>query len=98
MQIDRIDNGFKSYLQNLVRKFMFLTAFTENEVYNALMSLRDTNSTRPDGLATKTLKLASNFIITPLTYIINLSFSQGSFVTLLKMRRLYPSIKIVEKI
>ena len=54
------------------------------------MSLRDTHSTGPDGLATKTLKLASNFIITPLTYIINLSFSQGIFPNSIKNAKVIP--------
>src|SRR5438552_1630520 len=53
-KIDKIHNGFKNYLQNPIQKSTFLNPVTENEVYNAIMSLRDTNSTGSDCLTTKT--------------------------------------------
>ena len=89
-KIDKIPNGFNNYLKNPIQKSMFLNAVTENEVHNAIMSLRDNNSTGSDCLTTKTLKLAANFIKTPLSCIINLSFSQGVFPTSFKTAKVIP--------
>jgi hypothetical protein len=69
---------------------MYLASVTENEVFNALMSLKNTTSTGKDAVSSKALKLASNYILKPLSYLVNLSFCIGIFPDTFKTAKVIP--------
>jgi len=54
------------------------------------MSLKKSNSTGSDGLTSKTLQLSANFIVPPLTYLINKSFELGIFHSSFKKAKVIP--------
>ena len=69
---------------------MFLDAVTNNEVFNSIMSLKDTSSTGVDELASKALKLAVDCIRSPLSFIVNKSFNQVIFPDSFKTAKVVP--------
>lgn len=69
---------------------MFLNPTTESEVYNTIMSLKNSQSVGYDDIDTKCLKTCATLLCAPLCHIINLSFSQGAFPNLLKVSIVKP--------
>lgn len=72
---------------------IFLTPVNEQDVVKIINSLNDTNATGYDEITTKIIKLSSKYIVTPLSYIINLSFETGTFPTRLKQSIVKPLYK-----
>ena len=63
-----------------MEKSMYLSEFSESEVLKILkIKLKRKLSCGPDEIPTMLLIKSSDFIIKPLTYLINLSFSAGIF-------------------
>lgn len=63
---------------------------TTAEVKMELISLNDTNSEGCDGISTKIIKICTDQLLEILTYLINLSFSMGSFPEKLKLSLVKP--------
>lgn len=63
---------------------MFLRPMAEDEVKKEIMSVNNTTSEGFDGISTKILKYCVEELSSILTYLINLSFSSGTFPELLK--------------
>jgi hypothetical protein len=58
---------------------MVITPIAEAELVSKISSLNSKNSSTNDGLSNKIIKLCSQHISKPLTYIFNKSLSQGIF-------------------
>lgn len=56
-------------------------------------SLNKSNSTGPDGISSKILQIANDYISDPLSYIINRSFQLGIFPTSFKCAKVIPIFK-----
>lgn len=76
---------------------LYLIPMTENEVIKEIMALNNTNSEGYDGISTRIIKMCSNELIAVLTYLINFSFSTGTFPESLKMSVVKPLFKKGEK-
>ena len=61
--------------------------------YSIIHSLNKSNSTGPDGISSKILRLAVNYIADPLSHLINNSFQSGFFPTNLKIAKVVPVFK-----
>ncbi|CAK1598295.1 unnamed protein product [Parnassius mnemosyne] len=72
---------------------MFVKPMTEEEVKKEILSLNNTNSEAYDGINTKIIKKSVNELVTILTYLINLSFSCGTFPETLKLSIVKPLFK-----
>jgi len=64
--------------------------FSEHELLSVLGQIKSKKSADPNGIPTYILKLSIPAIIKPLTYLVNLSFSQGRFPEILKMSAVSP--------
>ena len=71
---------------------IFLTHVTTDEMVGILKSLK-TGAPGPDEINAMSLKMVSSFIIEPLTYICNLSLTQGVFPDELKLANVLPLYK-----
>lgn len=76
---------------------MFLKPVSKNEVREVIMSLNNTNSEGYDEINTKIIKACTNELIEILSYLINLSFSTGTFPEALKLSIVKPLYKNGEK-
>ena len=76
--------------RNLNFKF---THVSEIEVKNAIKSIKSKTSSGVDFVSTKLLKLATDVIALPLTWIINSSFQSGVFPTSWKISKCIPLFK-----
>ena len=71
---------------------LFLLLTTDQEVNNIIKQLKD-GAPRKDGITSLSLKLVSDFIVKPITRIVNLSLSQGVFTQELKIALVSPLCK-----
>ena len=92
-KFDSTQHSYKPFISESIQQSIFLAPTSTYEVMNALQSLKKTNSTGPDGISSKTLKMAANFITEPLTYLINESFRSGIFPTEFKTAKVIPIFK-----
>ena len=74
-------------------KSMFLTPVTEEEVAEITKSLKNKKSTGIDEISDYVIKRCHLYIVQPLTHIINLSLSTGSFPDGLKNAKIKPIFK-----
>ncbi|PSN56061.1 hypothetical protein C0J52_11810, partial [Blattella germanica] len=79
-------------LVKINEKSMFLTPVTEEEVAEITKSLKNKKSTRIDEISDYVIKRCHLYIVQPLTYIINLSLSTGSFPDGLKDAKIKPDL------
>lgn len=63
---------------------------TESELINAIKALKNKKSSGLDGLTAQIIKSISDNIISPLLYLINLSFSNGEFPDIFKIALVIP--------
>ncbi len=76
-----------------VTKSLFLSPITFNETISTFASLSNTRATGTDGLSPELIKCNAASLSHQLTYIFNLSFSQGVFPKLLKSAIVVPIFK-----
>ena len=69
----------------------------ENVVLKILKSLKTKRSFGYDGLSSEILKLASEVLVVPLTYIINFSIVTGKFPSNWKISKVIPLFKKGDK-
>lgn len=72
---------------------LYLNPVTENEIYNIIMSLKNTKCSGYDEITTKLLKLNAIYLAHPIAHIINLSFEKGYFPEQLKLSVIKPLFK-----
>jgi hypothetical protein len=76
-----------------VDQSLFLTPVSEIEVEQVISTLKNSSSPGPDGVTNNTIKIISNLISSPLTFIINKIFETGKFPMLFKIARIKPLYK-----
>lgn len=76
-----------------VTNSLFLSPVTNNEIINIITSLSNSPATGSDGLVASIIKSNSALIAPQLTYIFNLSLTQGIFPSLLKNAIVIPVYK-----
>ena len=79
-------------IQNNNHTFVMFPTCTE-EVISMIINLKNSNSSGHDGITNYVLKQTIEFIATPLSHIINLSFSYGLFPSELKIAKVIPIFK-----
>ena len=91
------NTSYKDYLQNSVLNIFLLKQATEKKVISVINKMKTNKSTGPNSIPMKILKISNQIICKPLTYLINLSFSNGIFPDLLKTSNVIPVFKRGEK-
>ena len=86
-------DGYKEFLPSPNPNSIFIQPVIDNEVFNTILSLKTNHSTGHDGIGTKILQLAANYIAPPLTHIINKSFELGIFPDTFKTAKVIPIYK-----
>ena len=93
IQIIHTNTSYKYYLQDSVLNSFFLKPATKKEVISVIDEMKTNKSTGPNRIPTHILKISNQIICKPLTYLINLSFSNGIFPDLLKTSNVIPVFK-----
>ena len=92
-KIIHTSTSYKDYLQGSVLNSFFLRPAIEKEVISVINEMKTIKSTGPNSIPTKMLKISNKTICKLLTYLINLSFSNGIFPDLLKSSNIIPIFK-----
>ena len=97
---DKLPEGSQtplSYIKsNIPNSFIFYPTDVE-QVKSVILNLSSSNSAGHDHITNNILKHVVDFISIPLTHIINLSFSNGSFPNELKIAKIIPIFKSGDK-
>ena len=92
-KIIHTDTSYKDCLQDSVLNSFFLKPTTEKEVISVINEMKTSKSTGHNSIPTYMLKRSNQIICKPLTYLINLSFSNEIFPDLLKTSNVIPVFK-----
>ena len=92
-KIIHTNTSYKHYLQDSASNSFFLKPATEKEVISVINKMKTNKSTGPNSISTHILKISNQIICKPLTYLINLYFSNGIFPGLLKTSNVIPIFK-----
>lgn len=87
-QIPVCDNNINCSVS--VLNSMFTLPYSEYEVRGLFGKLKNKSSSGPDGIPCNLLKRISDYLIVPLTFLINLSLESGIFPEKLKMSSVIP--------
>ena len=91
-QIPKSGPSFRSYLPEANRESIFLTPTDQQELRNIMLNIR--NSTTGHGrISSKVINPVIETLLPPLTYITNLSFTEGVFPFELKIAQVLPLYK-----
>lgn len=71
----------------------FLTPVNENEIKSIISGMKSKNSAGVDELSPKMLKAISEFVTAPLCHLVNSSFVEGKFPSVLKLTMVRPILK-----
>ena len=83
---------YKNYFSPPLNVSFYLTPTTPEEIQKILDILKPT-AAGIDDIPPKLLKLTSDIIAKPLSYLINLAFQQGTFPKQLKIAKAIPAYK-----
>ena len=89
-------DAHRQYLGAAPNTSLYLTPTTQQEIKTVLDNLKCT-AAGIDDIPPKLLKLTSNIIAAPLSYMINLAFTQGVFPNKLKVAKVFPIYKKGDK-
>ena len=92
-KIIHTNTSYKEYLQGSVLNSFFLKPATKNEVISVINEMKINKLKGPNSIPTKILEISNQITCKPLTYLINLSFSNGIFPDLLKTSNVIPIFK-----
>ena len=92
-KIIHTDTSYKDCLQDTVLNSFFLKPATEKEVISVINEMKTSKSAGHNSIPTYMLKRSNQIICKPLTYLINLSFSNEIFPDLLKTSNVIPVFK-----
>ena len=96
-KIPKNDNiTYERYLNGNYVESMFIEPVTEYELQIEINNLSETKSAGHDDISAKMIKIISEEIIKPLTYIYNLSFETGKIPNFLKIALVTPIFKAKE--
>ena len=97
---DKIPIGktsFRSYLKNKNVETLFLNPVDDIEVESMIINSKSNKACGPNSIPNRILKSYKNYLIRPITHLINLSFSQGNFPSLMKLANVCPIFKKKDK-
>lgn len=72
---------------------MFLKPFSQMEIRNIILSVTNKDSAGYDEIPCSLLKVALDYIVEPITYLVNKSFQEGKFPDELKISVIIPILK-----
>ena len=84
---------YKNYLKYPISESFFVTPVDSTEVQSMINTLDEAKSADSYDLPPKLIKLSSDSILTPLTHLVNASFSSGYYPKLLKYAKVIPIYK-----
>ena len=84
--------SFHFYLSEANKESIFLTPTDQQEIHSIILNIKD-NAPGHDGLSTKVINPVIETLLPPLTYITNLSFTEGAFPHELKIAQVLPLYK-----
>ena len=87
------NTNYKVGLQDSELNSFFIKLATEKEVISVFDETKINESTGPNSIPTQILKIRNQIICKPLTYLINLSFSNRIFPALFKTSNVIPIFK-----
>ena len=87
------NTNYKDGLQDSELNSFFIKLATEKEVISVFDETKINESTGPNSIPTQILKIRNQIICKPLTYLINLSFSNRIFPALFKTSNVIPIFK-----
>lgn len=91
--ISNLTSNFKNYTENIgfsIQQSIFLSPLTVNEVKKIIISVTNKNSAGYDQIPCSLLRKIADYLLVPLTYLINLSFETGYFPEQLKIALVIP--------
>ena len=91
-QIPKSGPSFRSYLPEANRESIFLTPTHQQEIRNIMLNIRN-SAPGHDGISSKVINPVIETLLPPLTYITNLSFTEGVFPFELKIAQVLPLYK-----
>ena len=91
-QIPMSGPSFHSYLSEANKESIFLTPTDQQEIHSIILNIKD-SAPGHDGLSTKVINPVIETLLLPLTYITNLSFTEGFFPHELKIAQVLPLYK-----
>jgi exonuclease III len=74
-------------------KQFFLSSITDEQIFEIIWKLPSKKSYGWDGISTEVLKKVAEYIVGPLTYLVNCSFNEGVFPELMKISEIRPLFK-----
>ena len=92
-KIIHTNTSSKDYFPGSVLDSFFLKPASKKEVISVINEMKTNKSTSPSSIPTQIIKISNQIICKPLTYLINLSFSNGIFPDLLKTSNVIPVFK-----
>lgn len=69
---------------------MIIGYISKQNILNIVKTLKKSNSSGMDGISTNIIKASIDYILSPLTYVVNLSLSHGIFPEILKVAKVVP--------
>ena len=91
-QIPTSGPSFHRYLPEANKECSFLTPTDDREIRNIILNIRN-SAPGYDGISSKSIKPIIDTLVTPLTYITNLSLTEGVFPCELKIAQVLPLYK-----
>ena len=91
-QISKSGPSFDKYLPEPNPESIFLVPTNEREISNIILSIKN-SAPGHDGMSAKVIKPIIDILAPPLTYITNLSFTEGVFPSELKIAQVLPLYK-----
>ena len=86
-------HNYHEYLKNPNVNSFFISPSNSDEVFSVIKELKNNKSTGPSSIPSKFLKLFQTVLSKPVSLIINLSFSSGTFPNNLKIANVIPIFK-----
>ncbi len=96
-KIPKVEKHFSHFLGESNNKTIFLKAVDKDEVLSMISKLNSSKSCGPNSIPYNILKTHSESLSIPLTELLNMSLSQGSFPSLLKNAEVCPIHKKNDK-
>ena len=87
------NKSFTDFLRNPMAISMAVYECDETEVKNLILSLHPRKASGPNSIPTDILRLLAEDISKPLTYLFNLSFTSGTYPSMLKIANAIPIFK-----
>ena len=87
------NKNFRNYLPNANLNSIFLSPTSTEEVLNCINNINSNKATGPNSIPPKILNLLKHDLSVTLSKLINLSFSSGTFPSLLKTAKVIPVYK-----